>query len=106
MTSLLISVAGALIAFLATALCGVLAFMGKFALSTLDKRIDDAKSRLLKVEESTLMHGNQLASQKTQTEAESRRFEELATTMSDLRTKIDELATAVSDLTGQLRRTK
>lgn len=100
---MVLSIGGAVIAFLATCLVGLLAFMGKFALQTVNARVDDAKARVAKLESDSVAMATSLATQKTQSEAESQRFSELGQRIASFEKKIDTLTTAVSELTGQLR---
>lgn len=102
--ALIISIAGAIIAGLTTALCAVLAFMGKFAIATLDKRIDDAKSRLNRAEDLVSAHANQLASAKTQTDAEEKRFTEIGEALKEVRSKLNDLTDVIGELNVQVRR--
>lgn len=101
--SIAASLSGTVIAFLATMLVGLMGYMGKFAISSLEKQIDAAKTKIAHLEVFSSEHSNALASVKTQTEAEAERYEGLKNELHEVRSKLERLGDTISELNGHIR---
>lgn len=100
--SLIASLGGALIAFLATVLVSLLGFMGKFAVTTLSKRVDESNHKIALLETIVVDHSKLLASFTTQTESENQRHEALRSELHEMRTKLDRLGDTISELNSHV----
>lgn len=96
-TSVLLSIAGAVISALSMLIVGIIAFFVKYVLGSTIKRID-----MLEGEMKT--SSNQQAALKTQSESEQRLLRDVASRVSAMTSAIEEIRVAFAELNGHLRR--